>query len=56
MYKNLYYLAIIFNIINVFIYIYSPKIYSVPKIIFGHELSKIQLQEIGVAAMSKIAM
>ena len=56
MYKNLYYLAIIFNIINVFIYIYSPKIYSAPKIIFGHELSKIQLQEIGVAAMSKIAM
>lgn len=55
-YKNLYYLAIFFNIINIFIYIYSPKIYSAPKIIFGHELSKIQLQEIGVAAMSKIAI
>ena len=55
-YKNLYYLAVIFNIINICIYIYSPRVYSAPKIIFGHELSKIQLQEIGIAAMSKIAL
>ena len=55
-YKNLYYLALFFNIINICIYLYSPKIYSTPKIIFGHELSKIQLQEIGVSAMSIIAI
>ncbi|WP_338941459.1 O-antigen ligase family protein [Fusobacterium nucleatum] len=55
-YKNLYYLALFFNIINICIYVYSPKIYSTPKIIFGHELSKIQLQEIGVSAISIIAI
>lgn len=55
-YINLYYLAVFFNMINIFIYIHSPKIYSAPKIIFGYELSKIQLQEIGVSAMSIIAI
>ena len=54
--RQLYYFAIIFNIFNILLYIYSPRIYSTPKIIFGHELSKIELSKIGVAAMSQIAV
>ena len=54
--KQLYYFAIIFNIFNVLLYIYLPKVYSTPKIIFGYELSKIELSKIGVAAMSQIAV
>ena len=55
-YKNLYYLAVFFNIINICIYIYSPKIYSAPKVIFGYELSKIELNQIGVSAMTQIGI
>lgn len=54
--KQIYYFAVIFNIFNILLYIYLPKIYSTPKIIFGHELSKIELSKIGVAAMSQIAV
>ena len=55
-YIRMFLFAIIFNIINIYIYIYSPKIYGVPKVISGQELSKILVSQISVANTSLIAI
>lgn len=55
-YKRIFLFAIIFNIINICIYVYSPKIYGAPKVILGQELSKISVSQIAVANTSLIAI
>lgn len=55
-YKQLFLYAHIFNLINIFLYKYSEKIYGTPKVILGKELSKILIPQMGVANTSLIAI
>ena len=55
-YKRIFLYANIFNIINMFLYKYSTRIYGVPKVILGQELSKILVSQISVANTSLIAI
>ena len=55
-YKEFFSFGIIFNIINILLYTYFPKIYTAPKIVFGYRISKIELEQIGVASLSQIAI
>ena len=55
-YKRIFLYANIFNIINMFLYKYSTRIYGVPKVILGHTLPKILVPQIWVASLSLIAV
>lgn len=55
-YKRIFLYANIFNIINMFLYKYSTRIYGVPKVILGYTLPKILVPQIWVASLSLIAV
>lgn len=52
--EKLYLYASIFNIINVFLYVFGEKEIGSPKILFGYPLQKVILSDIGVASVSLI--
>ncbi|WP_339001888.1 hypothetical protein [Fusobacterium animalis] len=55
-YRRVFLYANIFNIINMFLYKYSTRIYGVPKVILGYTLPKVLVPQIWVASLSLIAI
>ena len=55
-YRRVFLYANIFNIINMFLYKYSTRIYGVPKVILGYTLPKVLVPQICVASLSLIAI